>query len=1374
MKLLTRLRSHRARRLAGIGLSIAAAILAAAIVSTLTIDLGPGLRALAEREGSLRLKRPIHIGRLSIHLARGRVIVEGLTIDGLEPTDRPFFTAGRLSIGLDWSTLLHREITIQSVEMTDWRMNVEKWEGRHNFPKFGSDEPEQPDKPKLIRTTLRYLHAYRGEFIYDDHEAPWSVVARHLDITITNLPTYHGEATFTGGTVKIQDHPSMWANMRARFRIDKSIIHLDRIDLLTDGASSVAVGDVDIRHWPEQTYQVRSRVHFPRMRELFFEHDTFSLYGDGDFDGVFHLFKGGHDLHGTFASTLAGVNDYRFPALYGSLRWTPHAFTVWDAGSKFFGGDAKFAYSMQPLGQKTRATARFEASYSGVDLAAFSDFRKFPGLRMAGSASGRNLLEWTLGRFAEHRGDGRITVAPPAGAEPMGPALAPDGVDSAADGPGEDDGGRGVSRAEAGAPSGPPPLPAHVPVAGDLTYAYTGDDIEVAPSTFATGSTYVAFQGSTAWGDRSRFTFHVTSRDWQESDEILAAILTDFGSRTGPVAFAGRGEFDGVMTGPFRRPRVEGEFSGDNLRAWDTAWGAGHAHIVVQNSYVDVTGGVVRRAGSEIHADGRFSLGYPRSDGGEEIDARFRVSKRDLASLRHAFKLDDYPLEGLLSGEFHLSGAYQHPIGFGGMTIDDGVAWGEPFETGTASLRFDGKGVRIDGVQLSKAGGSVTGAAFIGWDGTYSFNADGRRIPVEKIASFAYPRAPLTGIAAFSAGGSGTFDQPRYDVRFSVNDLFIAEEGIGQVTATMRLRGKELSGEVEAASPRLAVTGTGRISLTPQSDAEMTFRFHDSSLDPYVRLFVPKLSPFTTAVATGSIRIVGELRNLDHLLIDGTVDSLDLRLFDYALKNAAPIHLALDGHRVTLGELQLVGEDTKLQLSGSVGLQDRRIAMQASGEANLGVLQGFFRNVRGSGHAELTASVTGELSQPVFSGSAVITNGRIRHFSLPNSLDAVNGTINFDARGIRLDDVAATMGGGKVQFGGRIGFDGFMPGDLNVTVRGEDMRLRYPEGVHSVVDADLSVRGNFAAPTLGGTVTVKSATWNRRIDPTASLFDLGGRSSGGEALTGEPAPTVPLRFDLRILVPSSLRIENNLARLVASADLQLRGTYDKPALFGRAEVDRGEVTFEGRRYRVTRGTIDFTNPTRIEPFFDVEAETSVRVPGQTYRVTVRAAGTTDRLQPTLESDPPLPTADVLALLFSDIRRDQQGGLGDVELRALQNPNQRQADILTTRATQLLANPLSSEVGKVVEQTFGVDTFQLTPTLIDPYSLQTTRVNPSARVTIGKRISDRVYLTYSRSLNSVVNDQIILLEYDASDRLSWILSQNEDQTYALEFRVRHTF
>ena len=135
---------------------------------------------------------------------------------------------------------------------------------------------------------------------------------------------------------------------------------------------------------------------------------------------------------------------------------------------------------------------------------------------------------------------------------------------------------------------------------------------------------------------------------------------------------------------------------------------------------------------SEIHADGLFSLGYPRDDGGEEIDARFRVARRDLDSLRHAFQIDDYPVSGLLTGEFHLTGEYQRPVGFGGMTIDEGVAYGEPFERATSSLRFDGAGVRLDAVEIAKGAGTVTGAAFVGWDSTYSFNADGRRIPVER------------------------------------------------------------------------------------------------------------------------------------------------------------------------------------------------------------------------------------------------------------------------------------------------------------------------------------------------------------------------------------------------------------------------------------------------------------------------------------------------------------------------------------------------------------------------------------------------------------------------------------------------------------------
>jgi translocation and assembly module TamB len=435
--------------------------------------------------------------------------------------------------------------------------------------------------------------------------------------------------------------------------------------------------------------------------------------------------------------------------------------------------------------------------------------------------------------------------------------------------------------------------------------------------------------------------------------------------------------------------------------------------------------------------------------------------------------------------------------------------------------------------------------------------------------------------------------------------------------------------------------------------------------------------------------------------------------------------------------------------------------------ANLGILQRFVADVSSSGRVSVQAALEGPMRTPAVTGTMTIENGRIRHFGLPHGLEAINGSVNLDSRGLDLAGLRGRLGGGDVAFGGRIDIEGYRPGRLEMSLTGRNMRLRFPEGMRSVVDADLTLTGTPGAPTLGGAVLVRSAVYTRRFDAGGGIFDFAG---GGDA-PGGPAPlqtTIPLRFDVRINAPGSLRVENNTARIVSSADLQLRGTYDRPLLFGRAEIDRGEVLFEGKRYLVTRGTIDFTNPTRIEPFFDVEAETRVRVPRETYRITIRATGTFERLVPEFTSDPPMPEIEVIGLLLGDVAPS-----ADVEFRQYNASITPQEQLLRERAARALTGSLTAGVGRAVEQTFGVDTFQLTPSVSDLYE-QSSRFEPGARLTIGKRLSSRVYLTYSRSLASTTRDQIILLEYDQSDRLSWILSRNEDRTYALDVRVRHVF
>jgi hypothetical protein len=1363
-----RKRRGRKRRAMWRLLGVLLALVAGVLVAVLTVDLGPHVRARAEREGSNYLKRPMHIGKVVARLIPGEFEFHDLVIEGLAPTDRPFLVAKKIGVRLPWWTAFSRRLIIESITMTDWEMVIETFpaspqypNGRHNLPKFTPDPKPPGGKPVDFTTTLRSVLATRGKLTFEDHGTPWGIVAPELTVQMYRSPLtndYRGRASFSRGTVDILSYLPFRADMQARFSMNGTKVHFDRMDLATDGAQSIVTGDLDFRKWPEQLYQVRSRIDFPTQKNIFFHGQKFDVSGAGDFTGTFHLFKGGRELKGSFVSDVAGVNAWRFPRLRGDVLWVPDRLEITNARSELYGGTAKFDYRMAPLNRRgTPARAYWDVHYENVSLPRLTDFLETEGLRLDGTATGRNRLEWPIGKWAEKRGDGEITIQAPAGFQQMTRDLPPQRLAEI------------VARPEEEGPFNPRAPLGYLQIAGRIAYELDPEWIVIRDGWTATSKTFVSFEGRTAFGERSEIPFHVTSLDWQESDRVLAGIMTAFGARTSAVPIGGYGGFDGVMRESFGRPRIDGRFWGERLKAWDVVWGSGRADLTIQNSYVFVSNSVLATNDSEIRADGQFSLGFPRKDGGEEIDARIRINRRPLADLKHAFELDDYDMDGLVSGEYHIFGNYLTPHGFGKLVIDNGVAYGESFDTATSSLRFEGNGVRLDSLSIAKSTGTVTGAAWVGWDGTYSFDADGRRIPVESLETVSFPRAPLSGLLYFNATGAGAFEAPRFDVKLRVDDLFAGDEGIGQLTSQLLIRDEDLTiAQLEVSSPRLALSGSGRVALTPEMDGEITLRFTDTSLDPYVRFFQPRLSPFTTAIVSGSVRIFGELANVDQLVVDATVEKADLKLFDYPLRNEGPIQFALDQNVVEIRRLRLAGEGTQLQVGGKLSLAEQRFVqpIEALGDVNLGILQGFFRDIRSRGRATLTGQITGPLSNPVFGGSATISDGRLRHFSLPHSLEDINGTLAFAADGLRLEGVTGRLGGGDVTFGGRIGLQGFSVGNLSLTASGTRMNVRYPEGFRSLIDADLELTGTLAAAALSGNVRVLDALWSRNFDTTPDLFNLGG-GSAPSFVASAPAQTIPLRFDVAINAPSTLRIENNVASMVARADLRLGGTYDRPTLFGRAEIDRGSITFEGNRYIVRQGSVDFLNPSRIEPFFDIEAETRVRVPGQTYYVTIALSGTPSRLAPpSLNSDPPLPMVDIIGLLFGDTNIGN-----DAELRALSATDTQQSEeaLLRQAVARALASPFSSRVSDIFSESLGA-TVQIAPTLGN----ETDPLAPSARLVIGKRVSNSVYLTFARSLGNTQRDQILVLEYDQNDRLGWILSQNGDGTFALDFRVRHRF
>ena len=1358
-----RLRRGTIKLVRGI-LAAIAAIVATALIIVFSVDLGrfPQLKAGAERAASGYLGRPMHIGRLSALITPGLFALDDVVIEGRHAGDRPFFNAGRIYVYVPWWTLFQNQLHVE-LGLTDWRMVVETWRDGHNVPRLTPRSSGGRRMP--FTTTVRSVYANRGAFVFEDHVTPWSVDAPNLQFSLAraeNLREYVGRAEFTGGTVQIQQFKPMQTALSTRFTLDGPRVQLRHIDLTTDGSVSHVNGLVDFSRWPEQTYNVNSTVDFQRMREIFFANETWRLGGEGQFTGVFQFFRNGRELAGEFASARAVVNDLAFDDLHGSLIWTPDRFAVTHGDADMLGGRTRFTYSISPLGTPTGSTQSFNAEYVDLDLDGVGRFMALDSLAMAGRATGTIALDWPSGRFrAGRRGKGHTAVTPPAGTDVASIALpavpkpfAPEPKPFVAD----------------------RPLPA-IALAADVDYEIDPDGWVFSQSWAATPHTYVGFSGRLASSGSSEFPFHVTSHDWQESDRLLARIMSAVAGPTRPIEVGGRGTFDGAMTGTFSSPRIAGRFAGESTRVWDVTWGRGSADAVIAGGYVDISDG---RFGDGpdafITAAGRFALGFRRDDA-PEIDARVTITNWPMTDLRHAFGLDDWRVEGTV-GEaiLQLKGRYRDMYGTGRVRIDRGMAWGETFETATGDVDLEGSGLRIHRFELAKAGSAVRGDVRVGWDGTYTFdvdNFDGAALPIESLDAFRIPQAPMSGGLRFEAEGSGEFQNPSYSFKGSSEDFFIADQGIGYIGAELIVRDRRLQiPRLFADSPLLHVEGRGGMALNDRYDGELHMNFVNSSLDPYLRFFARAPAAFNRFILTGSLDVVGPLAVPHELAATTTIDAAELTMFDYRLVNDGPVTVSFDDDVVRIGQLRLSGEDTELELAGAADAGQRVWNLSANGGASLSVLKFVFPTVTTSGSATLNATLVGSFDAPRLTGEAIVTDGRLRPPQSAHGLEAVNGRFVFEESGVNLTGVTGRVAGGDVVFGGSIVREGYRLTEYNLTAVGRSLRLRYPTGFNSTVDMDLRLIGPLTAPRLTGTVDVLRMALTNTGD--SGLLGLATAGTTGVGLTSEtpalPAPqaatTGAVALDIDVTAPRMAFVDTRDARIEGTADLRITGTFDRPLINGAVDIVSGFYQFAGNRIFIRESSIDFRGTDRIEPYFDFNADTRVRTSGQTVDVMMRITGPPSALTPTFTSDPALPTADIISLIAGGTPN-----LDTADQRRLSSPQEAQQRMMQTTAAFLLASPISSRVGEVFERTLALDTVQITPMLAGEVAFQ--QLNPSARITLGKRVSPRVFLTYSRTLgNSAAQDEVILLEYDQNDRVSWVLSRNENRTFALDFRIRY--
>ena len=260
--------------------------------------------------------------------------------------------------------------------------------------------------------------------------------------------------------------------------------------------------------------------------------------------------------------------------------------------------------------------------------------------------------------------------------------------------------------------------------------------------------------------------------------------------------------------------------------------------------------------------------------------------------------------------------------------------------------------------------------------------------------------------------------------------------------------------------------------------------------------------------------------------------------------------------------------------------------------------------------------------------------------------------------------------------------------------------------------------GSSATPTSSGSRA--RSTCARRSRPGATTSRRSCSRCGARCRRREPAAAGG-----RALRPQGARAGHARAstttwpRSARAPTSRCRARPTPPSSLGRAEIERGRLYFQGHTYVIRRGVLDFVNPQRLDPLFDIEAETRVR----SYQVTLRVSGTLERVYAHAHLGSP-------ALLAADpepARRagGERGGEPHADPGA-PGPGAARGD----RRRHARRGP---HLGVDGPRARGGAALRPQPLLDRPFAAAGRRAPPTARVTVGKRVTPDLNVVYSQDL-----------------------------------------
>ncbi len=300
-------------------------------------------------------------------------------------------------------------------------------------------------------------------------------------------------------------------------------------------------------------------------------------------------------------------------------------------------------------------------------------------------------------------------------------------------------------------------------------------------------------------------------------------------------------------------------------------------------------------------------------------------------------------------------------------------------------------------------------------------------------------------------------------------------------------------------------------------------------------------------------------------------------------------------------------------------------------------------------------------------GKIALRNGQVTVGPLGTTISDAALTLVAHPEGIRLEQISAISGKGKMTGQGVISLRNDVPRDINVTLTAHQWPAIHTKQYRAEVGANINIAGPLTAPHLSGRVEVLRATIRPDLafldsgpahrDETIRIIPVGETVSSHPERKGDKEQSAESRaghnttIDMTVQVHRDTQIKHTNAAVALTGEVAVtkeRGA--EPRLVGDIKVVQGWAGFQGRRFTLDGGTVQFTGGRKINPSLDMVAQ--YRAPDHVVEAVVQ--GTVDKPTLVLRSEPELEHADILAVLLfgKPASALDQGEKLDLEKQAL--------------------------------------------------------------------------------------------------------------------------